>query len=548
MLWKKEYIDLRESHRSKLSHEDEYNINIQRHVKKDKTSISKRELGNMRFRNRDYVEAIEDYNDSLRFAESDRQISLAYANRASCFLHLKRYNECLTDIDLAKKAGYPAELMKKLDKREASCLEEMENAKQSTEFGAKLSFDPDEKFPCMANVLQIDKDKNNEFCVTAKEDIDVGKTVVVDEPFEKYIYRDYARKCNICLKGNTNLMPCKMCPLALFCSEECQKSDIHGYVCGMTCTSKAVLNGETLHLVRGILVAVKMFPNINDLIKFVEAARESNPKEIPSSIASLHSKYRAFLKLPIKSNEGSYEFLHRFILNYFMACDVLIEHIPKIVETFKSRNHRNFLTHLVWHHVLVTMSNIHRKRPWWLDESEDQTKFPPFYARTALMQPYFQRSCAPNVLYTDCDGNEVYITVRPIKKGQQLLISDLKFLVDKNDFEKNGFGEYLAPDHVTCTCMRCTGTTATKAELQQLESDPDFQSIEKGYKDLGQCFIDDKRVQAVIDKCIAFSRKYGEVFWSYEIRRAIELFMHITAIQLVNPLHEQGVYGAYYNI
>lgn len=77
-------------------------------VKKDEIALHLRKEGNKSYCRSEMVRAIEKYNASLCFAENDsEQIGLAYANRSSCYFQLNRYNECLIDIELAKKANYP---------------------------------------------------------------------------------------------------------------------------------------------------------------------------------------------------------------------------------------------------------------------------------------------------------------------------------------------------------------------------------------------------------------------------------------------------------
>lgn len=85
----------------------------------------------------------------------------------------------------------------------------------------------------MANVLKIKREFNGNFSVFAKEDIDVGQTVLVEKAFFTYLHNRFGVKCNICLKGNCNLMPCKRCNVAMFCSDECQGNCLHAYECGL---------------------------------------------------------------------------------------------------------------------------------------------------------------------------------------------------------------------------------------------------------------------------------------------------------------------------
>ncbi len=65
---------------------------------------------------------------------------------------MQKYDECLTDIEMAKKTGYPVEKMKKLDDRITECLKGTKNDRKIVRDTIKLTLEPDEKYPCMATV------------------------------------------------------------------------------------------------------------------------------------------------------------------------------------------------------------------------------------------------------------------------------------------------------------------------------------------------------------------------------------------------------------
>lgn len=198
--------------------------------KSDAIALQKRNEGNEKFRAHKWLDAIELYGDSLRFAQpKSEQISLAYANRAACFLCLELYENCLNDIELAAEAGYPKHLVPKLETRKKICSEKMQEDPQPKR---KLTIEPDEKFPCLANVAEVRKDVHGEYSVVAKTDIDVGEAIIIEDSFQKYPVNNFGSMCNICLKEYGNLVPCKNCADALFCLE-CQGDLLHDYECGL---------------------------------------------------------------------------------------------------------------------------------------------------------------------------------------------------------------------------------------------------------------------------------------------------------------------------
>lgn len=105
---------------------DQRPITIKRADRKNNArAVEYRQQGNQLFKQNRYHDAIQEYNQCLCYAEpAGDQIALAYANRAACFLRLRKYEHCLADIEAAIAANYPARLMGKLLKRKADCLEE----------------------------------------------------------------------------------------------------------------------------------------------------------------------------------------------------------------------------------------------------------------------------------------------------------------------------------------------------------------------------------------------------------------------------------------
>lgn len=242
-------------------------------VKSDATSTKDRMEGNDSFKKQNWDFALGKYNESLSYAEQGSpNIALAYANRSACFFNMKMYKESLVDIELARKNGYPANLMEKLDRREAECKKLLiEEATEKSDV-TKLSFEPDEKFPFMANVLRVEKNADGKMVLVAKEDIEVGKTVVVEKAFTTCLYSKYGMRCSMCLKGNTNLLPCKKCNSSMFCSEECRDSPLHDDECGLKFSDRTQQNGIITNEVRIIFKIIRMFPNIDNLMSFVEQA------------------------------------------------------------------------------------------------------------------------------------------------------------------------------------------------------------------------------------------------------------------------------------
>lgn len=235
-----------------------------------------REDGKELFQQGNYVEAMQKFNFGLAFAKKGTaEMGMGFANRSSCFFHLNLFDECLLDIEMAKKSGYPAHLMHKLDERAAKCTSLMNDAQfMSRIFCAqepRLSFNEHAKFAGVADCLKIQK--NDEFGrhVITTCDLKIGQTILVEKPFTIASNRKNTKtrpRCIDCFKDFTNFVTCDNCVSVYFSCADCsEKSLNHKFECnGLSRKESYELSGkETLVLV------LRMFFNINAIFLDVDA-------------------------------------------------------------------------------------------------------------------------------------------------------------------------------------------------------------------------------------------------------------------------------------
>lgn len=100
-------------------------------------------------------------------------------------------------------------------------------------------------------------------------------------------------------------------------------------------------------IIATILVAISIFPNIQNFIEFVETALKSE-KYYPKFANNSQSKYAYFLSLT-KSNENC-------IRNAYEAFMLMLS-FPKMKLYFDTEPKRRFLVHLTMHHASVIEKN-----------------------------------------------------------------------------------------------------------------------------------------------------------------------------------------------
>lgn len=506
-LWKKDaeqlYYDIFESVDKSAKYEFHVNTKsdknplLQRNQKYDDLAMDFRRRGNKKVVNKAYRDAMELYNRSLCFAEiGSDTVSMAYANRSLCFLKLKMYKKCLIDIELAIKSNYPEHLMPKLKLRRADCVQLMETTEEFRELWPKsqLSSEADECFPQMANVLQIECNEKFGRHFVAKCDIEVGKTILMEEMFlvkVPHTPKSETVVCDTCLKTSTNFIACDQCAV-LFCDADCMRKNIfHKFEC-KDCHPDTIIQ----YFCRSVIHAIEAFPNVDSLMEFVQTALKRQDKGgVPSSIEDLQSKYLAFLDLHAHVTTAKWE-------NVLCAGYTTYAFLMKqnsLQEIFDTVEKRRFLMHLIVFHcfILVTNSVTH------YDSG----------SIVFILASYFNHSCAPNVINCYKGNTRLIITLRPIKKGQQLFINYLSPGEDADNLYRK-FG-------CRCECEKCQSdykpyklpVTEELAYLgQQYLNRHELVENEENSK------YDESDSLQMQKSCIDFLTKYGSLLWNGDLQ------------------------------
>lgn len=373
--------------------------NVLETEKCDQTASELRIAGNELFKKKDWLGALEKYNESLRYAEIDTDnMSAAYGNRSVCLFHLKLYQKCLVDIEFAIKTN---KWLSKLEKRKAESSRLMNKVEAQNDFQIdilELSYEPDENFPGMANVLEIKRSDDFGRHIVAKCDIPVGKNILVEECFASSTYKGKFKGCRVCQDTVQNFIACNGCVDAMFCNEKCVKRGaFHPLECGVISPS----DFEEF-VIRSILTAIEMFGNVDELMKFVEEAIQET--ETPARGNDPKSQYHLFLNLNFKgaSKDDNADYLdsrhiYHILLNY-----------PSMKKLFNSKRTARFLMHLVGFHQLIISKN----------SIADLQNGYQFISNLGVNFALFNHQCIPNLLCLGLKDRIICITQRPIKKGE----------------------------------------------------------------------------------------------------------------------------------
>lgn len=196
---------------------------------------------------------------------------------------------------------------------------------------------------------------------------------------------------------------------------------------------------------------------------------------------------------------------------------------------FKSKKRRRFFMHLIAQHILISQHNSAVLQPSGGELAKlNKTGQLNEYSAFGVMGRYFQHSCAPNVIKTfDDAANVAYFLVRPVKQGEEVLISYLPF--DFNCKKRDRQVMLRMQKGFMCDCLRCIGVEACAAVRNRISADADYHSILS--MDQKNPCDKVKILPQLIEKCVAFLQKYGKNDWCHELGRIIRAFEHAFRMQ-----------------
>ncbi|XP_061399998.1 SET and MYND domain-containing protein 4 [Musca vetustissima] len=399
-----------------------------REEKSNKRSSEYRMLGNEQFslKNKKYFQALELYNKSICYSEpGSENIAIGYANRSAVLFEWKRYKECLQNIELARKANYPARLMHKLDKREKDCLKLLETQPPDVQpYDFKMEFEPHPQVPNIASCLELRESADQGRYVCTNRKLVVGDLIATEEPFCSTLLPPmrYIRCATCKVENYLTLIPCESCCSAMFCSEECREKAVntfHKYECPVIDLLHTMFNKIHGIALRVCLSALELFPTIEELMAFCEDPDNQNRSAFDLDYNNFTAKehYRAIHGLVTNQHLRSVSDLFQRSVVCAVLKHFMINFTP-LKEYLGGEEGENFFTELLFRHLQTSPSNMHGID---LVEQLNETKDDTTHSSGAFaFLSLLNHSCAPNIvrIYKGC---KAYVFVfRPIQAGEVL--------------------------------------------------------------------------------------------------------------------------------
>ncbi|XP_065084094.1 SET and MYND domain-containing protein 4-like [Ochlerotatus camptorhynchus] len=385
--------------------------------RKDNAKAKKlREQANECYRKepREIEKVLRLYNEAICWAAvGSVEESLGYGNRSAVYFNQKRYGLCLRNVERAKGSGYPEEKLDKLLERERKCLKALEETVGDEN---RNEVDLVNELELRANLELVETAQCGR-SLTSKKELKVGQIALMENPFLVVLEPEavYCR-CNHCgRKNELDLIPCRDCVSAMYCSDQCRDEAhdrYHKFECEIVEDLKSLFRGPKP--TRMFQLALRLFwmamaSMIEDREKFlkgysVQLKTFRNPLEVVGLKQKLHLHVLANGEpnvSPDHTGKGVTQFLTVLVFK------VAVEENGSVQENFRSEN-EGLLLEVLYKLVLLAKGVC--------DQSVDDL---------TCVYPLLQmvnHSCAPNAERFVSGTRSMLVVKRPIKEGEQILM------------------------------------------------------------------------------------------------------------------------------
>ena len=398
--------------------------------------------------------------------------------RSAALFHLKRYKECLRDIELAMECGYPDTTRYKLFERQGSvylalgntsdamaCFQkaldnllaaglsakatatwqanigkQMESCRKAIikpasdkdSEGTKmmvpaLTGEPSEKHPSASVAVKVRYDASCGRHTVADRDIKVGDVLMSEVPFTAVMLPgEYmTNHCCQCFAATQAPVPCRQCSTVLFCSRECRDKawqQYHWAECSFGELLKPILCAKVGHLAARLL----MCQGIESILSYIKspAAGNTQPDQCGFSAdgvydsSSYDSVYHLVTNTKLRSGDDLFEFT-------VLACVLMKILVGSgfLKELESSGADLELIGGVVLRHLQIIQCNALRiieiTRPTKFDDPKPEPVGIGLYPTVSLIN----HSCDPNADLNFYGDTIVVRAIRNIREGEEICIS-----------------------------------------------------------------------------------------------------------------------------
>lgn len=408
----------------------------------DKAKIY-REKGNTHYAKSTRVEffkAMKFYNISICFARTNSEdMAMGYAGRAAALFHLGKPVRCLNNIRLARQqTECSADLLEKLRKRERGCaFIKMQNKVCTCCCNLRphieLDYSQHETVPSLTQCLKLHQESDGTCFVTTKSNLAARKIISVETAYcmtmddsMRYSHCDF---CSVCLMDE--VVPCNGCTIVVYCSESCRDkadADYHSIECTVIDLIYEKLTSPLLRLCfRLFMRGWCAFGTLQNLVAFDKEYRDGSAEDTTMFDIDFNkgeeiksSEFMAIYCQPKHQLQGAKKLMEDDLMLRVWAAD-LAGVLRALLRQQKIDSDELFQDGML---VLgacmrLMMNTVEIEHV----ECATKIKSSPTLALFSFC-PLLGGPDAPNVKALILDNRCVIRTIKPIKRGQRIVITN----------------------------------------------------------------------------------------------------------------------------
>jgi len=412
-------------------------------------------------------------------------------------LHLKKYKNCLEDIEFAIEYGYPKDMKYKMLERRGKCHLELRNTElavasfqaakdlvASTNLKEKTrktlietldqqiakcaetkpqetEEDDDESglrkkipeiagdgrnapHPNLSIKVRIENARNVGKHLVANEDIKVGDVLIVEKPFQSVVFTRFQKShCYHCFKSVSVPIPCQQCTSVTYCSRDCRDQSwtaFHRYECSYFVLFDTSMCGKIGNLALRLFII--MGPAA--LIEYVKTHSELTAKEELGTAAetvAYSADYNGVYSLVTNTSERKLEdMFHLAVVSCYLM--KLLQLTGYNLEAETGSADFDTLGGVLLRHLQIAQCNAWKitelQKPEKFDDLKQEEIGIGLYTTAAVVN----HSCDPGADFNFFDDTLILRAIRNIAKDEEVAVSygpvfyDVKPIPRQNQLRK----------------------------------------------------------------------------------------------------------------
>lgn len=373
------------------------------------------------------------YPETTRYKLFDRQgsVYLAQGNTSEASLSYQKALDNLLTAGLSAKAmaTWQANIGKQLEKCRKDKItpvsdEDLEGTKMTV---PALTGDACEKYSNASVAVKVEYDASRGRHTVADRDIKVGDVLLSELPFAAVMLPgEYADKhCHRCFAATEAPVPCTQCSAVLFCSRACRDNAWQLYHWA-ECSFGELLKPSMCAKIGHLAARLVMRQGVESVLSYVKspAAGKTHPEEcgftsaVVYDASSYDSVYHLVTSTKLRSTEDLFEFT---VLSCVLVKIMLASGLLK--EVAESAADIAVIGEVVLRHLQIIQCNalrvIELTRPTKFDEPKPEPVGVGLYPTVSLIN----HSCDPNADLNFYGDSVIVRAVRNISEGEEIFIS-----------------------------------------------------------------------------------------------------------------------------